>query len=121
MTLGIYMGIEQDFTLAPAHAHLNLLGWVTMALYGLYHRGAPQDTRALRWVQVALGGAGFPVFAGGLAVYLHTGHDTLFWLVVAGSLACLASMVLFVGILIRDAWQLRPAHPQRRNHVVMSS
>ena len=35
MALGISMGITQDFTLSPAHAHLNLLGWVTMALYGL--------------------------------------------------------------------------------------
>jgi hypothetical protein len=120
MALGIHMGIAQDFTLAPAHAHLNLLGWVTMTLYGLYHRGAPQDARALRWVQVGLGGAGFPIFTGGLAVYLQTGTDDLVGLVVAGSLACFASMILFVGILIRDAWGLRPAHPQWRNHVVMS-
>jgi hypothetical protein len=120
MTLGIHMGIAQDFTLAPAHAHLNLLGWVTMTLYGLYHRGAPQDARALRWVQVGLGGVGFPVFTGGLAVYLYTGNDNLFGLVVAGSLACFAAMILFVVILIRDAWGLRAAHPQWRNHVVMS-
>ena len=26
-------GMKQNFTLAPAHAHLNLLGWVSMALY----------------------------------------------------------------------------------------
>ena len=32
---GIFMAITHDFTLAPAHAHLNLLGWVSMALYGL--------------------------------------------------------------------------------------
>ena len=37
--LGIYMGMHEDFTLAPVHAHINLLGWVTLALYGLYHRG----------------------------------------------------------------------------------
>jgi hypothetical protein len=120
MTLGIHMGIAQDFTLAPAHAHLNLLGWVTMMLYGLYHRGAPHGDRVLRWVQVGLGGAGFPVFTGGLAVYLHTGHESLFGLVVAGSLACFVSMILFVVILLRDAWGLRPAHPQWRNHTVMS-
>jgi hypothetical protein len=32
MCSSIYMGIAQDFTLAFAHAHLNLLGWMTMAL-----------------------------------------------------------------------------------------
>ena len=31
MSLGIFMATHQDFTLAPAHAHLNLLGWVTPA------------------------------------------------------------------------------------------
>jgi hypothetical protein len=40
-TLGIWMGIAHDFTLAPAHAHLNLLGWVTLAAYGLMHRAYP--------------------------------------------------------------------------------
>jgi hypothetical protein len=39
MSGGILMAIAQDFTLAPAHAHLNLLGWVTMALYGLFVTG----------------------------------------------------------------------------------
>ena len=34
MSLGIWMGMHEDFTLAPVHAHINLLGWVTLALYG---------------------------------------------------------------------------------------
>jgi hypothetical protein len=32
MGFGIFMGIRQDFALAPAHAHLNLLGFVVMFL-----------------------------------------------------------------------------------------
>jgi hypothetical protein len=35
IVLGIVMGIQQDFTLMPAHAHLNLLGFVTMFLSAL--------------------------------------------------------------------------------------
>ena len=35
VTLGIVMGASGDHTLMPVHAHLNLLGWVTMALFGL--------------------------------------------------------------------------------------
>src|SRR5437588_12990110 len=31
MSLGIYMGASEDHSLYPAHAHLNLIGWVTMA------------------------------------------------------------------------------------------
>ena len=32
MFLGITMGIREDFTQASTHAHLNLVGWVSMAL-----------------------------------------------------------------------------------------
>lgn len=36
--LGIIMGIRHDFSLTSVHAHLNLLGWVSMALFGtIYH------------------------------------------------------------------------------------
>ena len=38
---GFGMWISQAperFPLHPAHAHLNLAGWVTLALYGLIHR-----------------------------------------------------------------------------------
>jgi hypothetical protein len=36
MLAGIAMGIKQDFVLAPAHAHLNLVGGVLLFLFGLY-------------------------------------------------------------------------------------
>ncbi len=106
MALGLYMGIAEDHTLAPSHAHLNLLGWVTMMLYGLYHRGAPQDASALRWVQVSLGGAGFIGFAAGLGVYLESGSTTFFPVLQAGVIGCMASMALFIFILVRDAARL---------------
>jgi hypothetical protein len=41
MSMGMYMGITQDFALAPAHAHLNLLGWVSMSIYAMFYRMFP--------------------------------------------------------------------------------
>lgn len=41
MSLGMYMGTMQDFTMAPAHAHINLLGWVSTTLFALVYRTAP--------------------------------------------------------------------------------
>ncbi len=39
--VGLYMGITATFTQAPVHAHLNLLGWVSLAVIGLiYHVSA---------------------------------------------------------------------------------
>jgi hypothetical protein len=37
MAWGMHMGEAEDFTMMPAHAHLNLLGWVTMAIYGTFY------------------------------------------------------------------------------------
>lgn len=35
--MGIMMGASENFTLRPVHAHVNLLGWATMALAGLIY------------------------------------------------------------------------------------
>jgi cbb3-type cytochrome oxidase subunit 1 len=47
MGYGMYMAGSEDHLLAGAHAHNNLLGWVTMALYGLYYRAVPQAITGL--------------------------------------------------------------------------
>ncbi|MDB6162831.1 MAG: hypothetical protein JWL98_263 [Xanthomonadaceae bacterium] len=41
IAFGIYMGMTQDFTYAPAHAHLNLVGGVLMFLAGLFYNSRP--------------------------------------------------------------------------------
>jgi hypothetical protein len=40
--IGIAMGASQNFTLRPVHAHINLLGWTTMALAGLIYTVFPR-------------------------------------------------------------------------------
>ena len=102
MGLGIRMGISQDFILSPAHAHLNLLGWVTMALYGLYHRGTGRTGGALGWTQVLAGAVGAALMSGGLAAYLASDDHSLMPLIVGGSLATVLGMALFVVIVFVD-------------------
>jgi len=41
VALGIFMGVSQDHSMHPVHAHLNLLGWVAMSLFGLFYRAVP--------------------------------------------------------------------------------
>ncbi len=108
MSLGIHMGLAQDFTLAPAHAHLNLLGWVTMGLFGLYHRGI--EGGRLGWIQAGVGAYGFWAMPIGLAAHL-SGDDRLEMLVVTGSLAALSSMALFGAVVVREVMRRR-AGPQ---------
>jgi hypothetical protein len=40
--MGIAMGVAHDFHLVPVHAHLNLLGWTSLALMGLSYRAYPE-------------------------------------------------------------------------------
>jgi hypothetical protein len=102
MGLGIFMGLQQDFTLTPVHAHVNLLGWVTMSLYGLYHRGVARPSNRLAWLQALAGGVGFPMMTAGLAAHLTGWSEALFGVVVVGSLLVTVSMALFLVILILD-------------------
>ena len=39
--LGNIMGATNDHHLASLHAHINLLGWVSMTLFGLFYRVVP--------------------------------------------------------------------------------
>lgn len=41
ISLGGYMGASGDHTLTPVHAHINLLGFVLMTLFGLCYRLIP--------------------------------------------------------------------------------
>jgi len=38
MAWGIFMAASRDHSSMPAHAHLNLLGWVSLFLFGIYYR-----------------------------------------------------------------------------------
>jgi len=42
MAFGLYMGHSQDYTFRPVHAHLNLLGFTLMFLFGLAYQVWPR-------------------------------------------------------------------------------
>jgi hypothetical protein len=99
LVLGIVMGIREDFTLAPAHAHLNLIGFVLMFLVGLYYRIVPTAGASLpAKIQAALHVVGAIVLPIGVALVLTGGTEIV---VIVGSLIVLASMTLFAWIVFR--------------------
>jgi len=103
MGLGIFMGIRQDFTLALAHAHLNLLGFVTLFLSALYYRvipGAEEGFLAKLQATVSVVGAiAFPIGLGGVL----TGINSFEPVVIGGSLTVLIGMFLFVVVVFRTS------------------
>jgi hypothetical protein len=103
MLAGITMGIQQNFTLAPAHAHLNLIGGVLLFLFGLYYRLVPAaGTTTLARVQGWLHMTGAILFPAGIAVVLLKG-PSFEAAPVAGSLLVVTAMALFVVIVFRSA------------------
>jgi hypothetical protein len=41
VTLGIVMAASNDHSMFPLHAHINLLGWVSMMLFAFFYRAVP--------------------------------------------------------------------------------
>lgn len=106
MVMGIAMGIAHDFRLAPVHVHLNLLGWVTFAIYGLTYRAIPAAAeQKLARVQFWLAVPGLLLFCGGLAA-LRLDEPAGFPLTVLGSFLTLGAMLCFGVVLLRAS-----AHP----------
>ncbi len=100
MGLGIYMGAADDFKLYPAHAHLNLLGWVTMALYGTFYALARDASRRLAWTTFWLNNVGVIILFPSLAMVLKYGEQPQYIaplaiseFIVLGGMACFALSV----------------------------
>jgi hypothetical protein len=92
MLAGIAMGIQQNFTLAAAHAHLNLIGGVLLSRSALYYRLVPAaGTTTLAKLQGWFHMIGAILFPAGVAVVLLEGEA----LEIVGSLIVVAAMALF--------------------------
>jgi hypothetical protein len=103
MLAGIAMGIQQNFTLAPAHAHLNLIGGVLLFLFGLFYRLFPAaGTTLLARIQGWLHIVGAILFPAGVAVVLLNGpaYEAA---PILGSLLVVGAMALFTVIVFRSS------------------
>jgi hypothetical protein len=103
--LGYGMGATHSFVLSPVHAHINLLGWVSMFLYGLFYRAFPEA--AVGWlprVHFTLAVIGLPVMMIGLTIQMLA-IPGLMGLVppmmVAGPTLVLLGMIAFAGVVFR--------------------
>ncbi len=102
MLLGLVMGITQDHTQMPTHAHLLVIGWVSFALFGLFYHQFPSaaGTR-LAAVHFWLAQASFIALIVGLFLIFggRPGADPI---AAVSSIGLLLSMVLFAVI----AWPI---------------
>ncbi|MFT3858077.1 MAG: hypothetical protein QM742_11475 [Aquabacterium sp.] len=74
--MGVVMGASHDFTSKGVHVHVNLLGWVSMALMGVIYQVFPAMARSAlaRW-HFWLHNLSLPVMMAGLYFLLHGRPD----------------------------------------------
>ncbi|WP_262690757.1 hypothetical protein [Kordiimonas aestuarii] len=101
MALGIHMASSHDHSQMPTHAHIMLLGWVSMGLYGLFYRGLAEGPvsklmQVHRWL-AHIGLIGLVV-----ALYgMFAGYLMLEPLAAISSIVVFIAMVLFTVIVFQ--------------------
>jgi peptidoglycan/LPS O-acetylase OafA/YrhL len=100
MVWGIEMAISQDHSAMPAHAHLNLLGWVSLFLFGIFYHLHPEiDRSRIALVQASAWIVGTVILVIGVGL-VHTGHESGDPIAAVGSLIVLLGMLMFGWIVI---------------------
>jgi len=85
----------------PAHAHLNLLGWVSLFLFGIYyHLHQAVDRSRLASLQVWIWIAGTIIMTIGVGL-VHSGHQIGDPIAALSSLVVLADTLLFGWLVFR--------------------
>lgn len=98
MVWGIWMGMIENHQTASAHAHLNLLGWVSCSLMGAFYALAKERaSERLAWINFAVMTGGIVLMVPGLAARLN-GVDAPFVMpmLIGGSLTVITGMATFV-------------------------
>lgn len=99
MTWGIQMSASGNHTMAAAHAHLNLLGWVSCAIFALYYHSVPSAAdNPLARVHLLIATAGLITIVPGIVMALQREGETL---AKIGSMLTLLSMLVFAGVVLK--------------------
>jgi hypothetical protein len=102
MGFGFWMAANENFTFADAHAHWNLLGFVTSTLYGLVHRAYPRlSDSQLAWPQFALHAVGALATGPGVLIAIATGRS--FLAMISGVMVFLAALTFLFMFLTAKA------------------
>lgn len=103
MVMGMAMGATENFTLMPVHAHLNLLGWVSLAIMGgFYALARERASNRLAWANLAVSSFGILVCIPSLAL-LVMGDKSVVPFLITGEVSLVSGMLLFGSNLVLAA------------------
>ena len=107
MLWGIEMAATQNHLMAPAHAHLNLLGWVSCAIFGFYYHLVPGASAGLLpRAHFVLAATGLVTIVPGIAIAVSGGGEALAGI---GSVLTVLSMLSFAAVVLRRVRPVQPA------------
>ncbi len=106
MAFGMWMGMTNHMQFEAAHAHWNLVGFVTSTLYGLIHRAYPRlATSKLTWIQCITHVIGVLIFAPGIILAVTT-HNEL--AAIIGGVLILVAALMFMWIYFTHDHRISP-------------
>jgi hypothetical protein len=102
MSWGIAMAISHDHSTAPAHAHLNLLGWISLFAMGLFYQRQPHlDRSRIAIIQVACWALASITLAAGIGL-IYAVSPKAEPIAAISSIVLLADMLLFAWLVVRS-------------------
>jgi hypothetical protein len=111
MAWGLHMGMINDHSQLPAHAHLNLIGWVGNAIYGTFFALNAGRFRRTGWIVFGLNVIAVAVMIPSLAMLLASADEmTSPYLMptIVGSMIALLAMVAFATAVFRRLFGPQP-------------
>lgn len=101
VSLGIWMGMHENFTLAPVHAHINLIGWASMGVIGAFYAVAGEAApRKLGWAIWGLQTLGLLIMIPMLAKLLLGDKSVAPILGASEMMIALALLLFLVAVII---------------------
>lgn len=101
MGWGIHMASSGDHVMMPAHAHLNLMGFVSFAIFAFYYHMIPgADAGTLPKLHFVLSLLGLVIVVPGIALSIMQRTDAL---AAAGSVISTLGMLCFLVVVLRGA------------------
>jgi hypothetical protein len=98
--LGLHMGITENHSAYPAHAHINLLGWVTSAIFGGYYALNPgRAHRRMALIQYGVYTLGLVIMLPALYLKYQVHMLSIEPVLAIGSLIVAAGALLFAVIV----------------------
>ncbi|MCZ7676457.1 MAG: hypothetical protein M5U35_12120 [Roseovarius sp.] len=101
MAWGLRMAATHDHTMMPAHAHLNLVGFVSFAIFAFYYHLVPDAAEGrLPRLHLALSLLGLTVMVPGIALALQERTEAL---AAGGATISALGMLCFLTVVLRGA------------------